>query len=261
MPELPEVEIFKRYFDETSLDQKIKEVQILHPKVVENPQITELLKGDSFRSSQRWGKNLFIHTQNDHTAIMHFGMTGPLEYFHQSIDAPKYARVVFQFENDYNLGYISKRMFGRLGLVSSVDQFIADKSLAPDALKIDLDHFRENVKRRKKNIKATLLDQGTAAGVGNWIADEILYQSRIHPVSASQSLDTRQINDIYGHMQEIMQTAIKSGAVQGQLPDHYITKYGRKTTISCPNCQREIEKTVVAGRGTYACDHCQVVKD
>ena len=259
MPELPEVEIFKRYFDETSLHQKIKGVQILHPKVVESPQLDEVLTGDAFESSRRWGKNLFVLTNKGKTANMHFGMTGHLEYYHHSVETPKYTRVVFQFENDYNLGYISKRMFGRLGLVAGVDQYIADKSLAVDALEIDLEGFTENVQKRKKNIKAVLLDQGTAAGVGNWIADEILYQSRIHPSSPSQSLNPQQISTIYGHMQGIIQTAIDTDSVREQLPDHYITRYGRKTTISCPNCQNDIEKTVVAGRGTYACSHCQSV--
>ncbi len=257
MPELPEVEIFRRYFDETALDQKINKVHVLHPKVVETPSIVEEIEGHSFESTQRWGKNLFVHTSGGKTLNMHFGMTGYLEYYHHSLEIPKYARVVFDFESDYHLGYISKRMFGRIGLIESTDTYIKDKGLAGDAMQIELASFKNNVLKRKKNVKAVLLDQGTAAGVGNWIADEILFQSRIHPTIPSQSLDHEQIDTIYSHMQGIIQTAIDTQSVREDLPPHYITKYGRKTTITCPNCSNNIEKTVVAGRGTYACVTCQ----
>ena len=56
-------------------------------------------------------------------------MTGTLDYYNTSVETPKYARVVFHFENEFNLAYISKRMFGRLGVVSNVSQYVATKSL------------------------------------------------------------------------------------------------------------------------------------
>jgi len=258
MPELPEVEIYNRYLQETSLAQPIKSVEVLNAKILDSPveEFMEVLPGQSFTETQRWGKNLFVSTSQG-VMNMHFGMTGNLEYFHQSVETPKYSRVVFQFNNDYALAYVSKRMFGRVSLIPGIEEYVQQKSLADDALNIGQDQFAANVLKKKKNIKAVLLDQSTAAGVGNWIADEILYQARIHPTTPSRDLHQDQVQLIYQHMQDIINTAINTDSIREQLPVHYITKYGRKTTISCPNCGSDIPKTVVAGRGTYACDNCQ----
>jgi formamidopyrimidine-DNA glycosylase len=261
MPELPEVEMYRRYFEETALNQKISAIEIYHPKVLDGQEqdFRELLIGEQFKSSGRWGKNLFLQTQNDYIVFMHFGMTGTLDYYNASVETPKYARVVFCFENEFNLAYISKRMFGRLGVVSSIAQYVASKALGKDALDISVDQFTEALAGKNKNIKAALLDQSITAGVGNWIADEILFQAGIYPTSSTKNLNSGQLRVIYDKMKEIMQTAIGVEAVREELPADYITRYGRKITIDCPKCKRPIEKTEVGGRGTYACTNCQVV--
>ncbi len=259
MPELPEVEMFRRYFDETALEQKISDIQIFHPKVVGGQeQLLMSLIGDRFVESQRWGKNLFVQTGANKTLLMHFGMTGNLDYYNSGVDTPKYARVVFEFDHGFNLAYVSKRMFGRIGLTSGIIQYIEDKSIAPDAMEIPESEFIDALKRKKKNIKSALLDQTVTAGVGNWIADEILYQAKIHPTSVTQNLTAKQLSAIYQEMREIIEVAIDVEAVREALPSHYITRYGRKSTIQCPGCDQPIERTVVGGRGTYACEPCQV---
>jgi len=259
MPELPEVEMYRRYFDQTSLQQRISDVKILHPKVVGGKnEFLKTLVGDQFTGSRRWGKNLFIHTKTDKTVYMHFGMTGNLEYYNASLDPPKYSRVVFDFDNGFNLAYVSKRMFGRLGLTDDIDSYVMAKSLGADALEITESEFISAISGKNKNIKAALLDQTVSAGIGNWIADEILYQARIYPTTSTRHLGQQHYISLYQKMREIMQVAIEVEAVRDDLPPYYITHYGRKTaSIKCPNCKNDIEKGEVGGRGTYACTNCQ----
>lgn len=259
MPELPEVEMYRRYLDQTALHQKVSNIEVLHPKVVGSTgaELNQLV-GDQFIYSKRWGKNLFVQTKKNQTLFMHFGMTGNLDYFSSSVEPPKYSRVIISFDNGYQLAYVSKRMFGRLGLVADIDTYVKDKALGADALDISEKHFSGALAAKKKNIKAALLDQGVTAGVGNWIADEILFQSKIYPTTAVQQLDEQQLQTIYHKMQEVMQVAIEVDAIRVDLPPHFITHYGRKTAaIDCPRCKNEIEKTEVGGRGTYACEKCQ----
>ncbi len=261
MPELPEVEIIRQYLDQTALNHKIVGVKVEHPKVLEGSasEINQLLVGHSFTQTKRWGKNLFLLTNHPDLVIyMHFGMTGKVEYLHDSVELPPYTRVWFSFDNGYILSYISKRMFGRLGIAASVEGYVKNKSLAADALEIDLDSFAGKVRGRKRNIKSVLLDQAVTAGVGNWIADEILFQSGIHPTTTAQALSEPQIEGIFEQMREIIDRAISVEAQRSQLPDNYITHYGRKSNIECPRCGTEIVKTVVGGRGTYACETCQM---
>lgn len=260
MPELPEVEMYRLYFDETSLLQKISDIEILHPKVVggQGELLKEQLTGDQFTGSRRWGKNLFVNTKLNQTLLMHFGMTGNLEYSNASMELPKYARVVFSFQNGFNLAYVSKRMFGRLGMVTDIESYISNKSLGLDALEISEEQLVNALAAKNKNIKGALLDQTVTAGVGNWIADEILFQSRIYPTSLPKNLHPEQLQTIFEKMKEIMKVAIEVDAIRADLPAHYITHYGRKTaSIHCPRCKNEIEKTEVGGRGTYACGSCQ----
>jgi len=261
MPELPEVEMYRRYFEETALQQKINNIEIHHPKVLgaQHEDFCTLLVGDSFRGTQRWGKTLFHSTVKNKIVYMHFGMTGSLEYYNRSLDAPKYSRVVFNFENGFNLAYVSKRMFGRLGIALDVQNYVTNKSLGKDSLEISEEQFTTALAKKNKNIKAALLDQSVCAGVGNWIADEILYHTLVYPTSPVKNLTFEQLQDIFAKMREIMEVAIEVDAIRDELPPHYITRYGRKTSIDCPRCKNVIDKIEVGGRGTYACSSCQVV--
>ena len=92
MPELPDVETFKRYLDATSLYQRITGVDVQSAYVLKGVSARELvrgLKGRRFESSCRHGKHLFVRTDGDLWLRLHFGMTGSLQYFKHEEDAPK----------------------------------------------------------------------------------------------------------------------------------------------------------------------------
>lgn len=258
MPELPEVEMYRRYFNETSLNQVIRKVDILHPKVVGGQdELLMQLSGDKFVHTDRWGKTLLVQPAEGNTLFMHFGMTGHLEYYSSTIDIPKYTRVVINFESGFNLAYVSKRMFGRVGVTASLSDYVDQKSLGEDALLISEATFIGAISGKNKNIKAALLDQSVTAGVGNWIADEILYQTKIYPTTRTHDLSEKQLTSIFKSMQDVMNTAIKVDAVREDLPESYITRYGRKSSIACPDCGTTIERVEIGGRGTFACSQCQ----
>src|SRR6266853_235892 len=98
MPELPDVETFKRYLDATSLHQRISGVDVRSAYVLKGVSARELarrLKGRRFESSRRHGKHLFVRANGDLWLRLHFGMTGSLEYFKNDERAPRHARVLF----------------------------------------------------------------------------------------------------------------------------------------------------------------------
>jgi formamidopyrimidine-DNA glycosylase len=109
MPELPDVEIFKRYLDATALNQKIARVSVKNTKVLRHiaPQtLVRNLKGRTLRSSLRHGKFLFGQLDKDGSVIFHFGMTGFLTYFKDKAKEPKHTRVRMDFSNGSFLGYV-----------------------------------------------------------------------------------------------------------------------------------------------------------
>src|SRR5438128_1386413 len=186
MPELPDVETFKRYLDTTSLHQRISAVDVRSAYVLKGVSAHELarrLKERSFESSRRHGKHLFVRADRDLWLRLHFGMTGSLEYFKHEEDAPRHTRVLFVLANTYCLAFEDQRKFGEVGLVADVDEYLGKRGLGPDALDISLSQFRELLRTHRGAVKTILLNQKLIAGIGNIYADEILFHARIHPAT------------------------------------------------------------------------------
>src|SRR5512142_3280161 len=157
MPELPDVETFKRYVDATSVHQRIVEVDVRNVYVLKNVSARELareLKGRWFESSCRHGKHLFVRTDGGFWLRLHFGMTGFLQYFKDEEKAPRHARVVFVFRKSHRLVFDDQRMFGEVGLVRNVDDFFKKRGLGEDALDVDLAQFKDILAKHRGAVKS-----------------------------------------------------------------------------------------------------------
>ena len=182
MPELPEVETFKRYLDARSLHQRITCFDVRSAYVLKGVSARELarrLKGRRFESSRRHGKHLFVRVDDDHWLRLHFGMTGSLQYFKCDRRAPKHTRVLFAFVNANCLAFEDQRKFGEVGLIENVNEFLTKRALSPDALDISLSQFRKIFGKHRGAVKTILLNQKLIAGIGNIYADEILFHTHI----------------------------------------------------------------------------------
>jgi formamidopyrimidine-DNA glycosylase len=255
MPELPDVETFKRYIDSTALHKKIEKAQVTNEKILEDTQKNYLessLHGEKFVESKRHGKYLFLKTTNDQWMIVHFGMTGFVKYFKDESDKPDHTRLLLHFDNDYFLSYDCQRMLGKINLIKNKEDYIKMKGLGDDALKISYELFEKKLKNRKGMAKSTLMNQSILSGIGNIYADEILFQSGIHPKTKMNHLNEDDFQNMYEKMQEIFDVAIKSQVDTDEFPKTYIipnrTKDGR-----CPKGDKKLEKTKVNGRTTYYC--------
>jgi formamidopyrimidine-DNA glycosylase len=81
MPELPDVGIFKKYFQSTALPQTIREVEVRAPELLEGVSAKRLrqeLSGLAFSSAARHGKYLFAEAEGA-GLVLHFGMTEVLK--------------------------------------------------------------------------------------------------------------------------------------------------------------------------------------
>jgi len=255
MPELPEVEMFKRYGERHLLHRKIKKIEIDDQRVVmaEEAAFKELYEHEVI-SLERWGKYIFGKISHPKlTLILHFGMTGYLKIYSKPSHRPKGTRVSFAFEDGY-LAWINPRKFGRIGLVDNVAEFFKSKSIGEDALCISRENFISTFSLFKGAIKSRLMDQKNVAGIGNIYADEILFQCGIHPESESQRLTRSQWEQIYVVMQEVFQVAIDHQALYHTFPEHFLLS-DRSEKRSHPTLSR----IKVGGRTTYF-DQKQQVK-
>jgi formamidopyrimidine-DNA glycosylase len=260
MPELPDVETFRRYFNATSLHKEIDDVTVHVPRILYKITASDLqkrLKGDQFRSSERIGKYLFAELKAS-WMVFHFGMTGRFQYFKDPADEPDHTAVLIRFNNSDYLAYIDIRKFGLIALTENIGTFVKEKRLGPDALKIDEKEFRRALAGRKGSAKTILMNQSILSGIGNIYSDEILFQSGIHPERSIDTLDTGEIHQLFVVMQQVLKSAIDAGAETDALPDGYIIPHREKGGI-CPRCGEPLHTLTVGGRTSYFCPNQQKI--
>ena len=231
MPELPEVETFKRYLDSTSLHQEITNVDVRDAYVLKRVsarQLARRLKGRRFESSHRHGKHLFVHAGNELWLRLHFGMTGSLEYIKPDEVAPKTARVIFRFADNCRLAFDDQRKFGEIELTEDVDEFLQTRGLGPDALKISFSRFKAIVGKHRGAIKAILLNQQLIAGIGNLYADEILFRARMHPATEATRLSGEDLKRLFRATHYVLEKAIALKTDFNRLPRSWLLTHRGK---------------------------------
>jgi formamidopyrimidine-DNA glycosylase len=259
MPELPDVEIFKQYFDATSLHKTIDKVEVLNAKVLQDVTAAKLsrsLKGQTFQSTRRHGKYLLVEVDNGSWLVLHFGMTGYLKYFKEMDDDLEHVRVLWSFKNGFHLAYVCQRMLGEVNLTEDAEDFIKAKNLGPDAAALDLADFKEIVQGQRGTVKSFLMNQQHMAGVGNVYSDEILFQSGIHPKAKVNELTEAQIKSMYRNMLKVFEVAVESRADPEQFPDDFLLPQRRKEG-TCPRSHGPLEHRKISGRTAYFCPQCQ----
>ena len=294
MPELPEVETVRRDLQTKIKGRKIVSIKILAPQIA--PQsgaiLSRILAGNSFKDIDRIGKLLIFELKQAKGKydflLIHMKMTGQLIYKDgQKLTAGGHSlrpgsiseavggelpnrstRAIISFEKGRVLFFNDLRKFGYIKLVSSeelekIKQRFGIEPLTENFLK---DSFFKALKRRKKNIKAVLLDQSIISGLGNIYVDESLFASGIRPQRLSSSLKLAEIELLYKQIQVIIKKAIER---RGTTFNTYVDGSGKKGNFTpllkvygraakpCLNCGQAIKKIKFAGRGTHYCQNCQ----
>jgi formamidopyrimidine-DNA glycosylase len=267
MPELPEVETYRRYFEETALGQTIVYLEVEDQRQLSTDYDTlqQALKGVRLMEVQRIGKHFLINLSTGKTLVLHFGMTGDLAYYRDVEDTPRFARIVFHLTNGFRLAFIDARKFGRVGLADSVAAYQQQKALGPDALAISLPDLQARLAKRKAPIKALLLDQKILAGIGNWIADEVLFQAGVFPAKPANELTSAELERLHSAIRHVLHTAIEQEAIYQNFPKSFLI-HARGWDDSalkpaerqvCPQHRQPLHFTKVGGRTTYFCTTCQ----
>ena len=260
MPELPDVENFKKYVERNALHRRITSVDFRNTKILDSltpGKLQKALIGTEFTEAIRNGKHLFIRIKRGNWLTLHFGMTGYLQYFTSMQDDPLYDRVCIAFYGDTFLAFVDMRMFGRIGLTGSPFQYINNHHLGIDALLIDRERFMNLVASRCGAIKTVLMDQSLLSGIGNEYGDEILFQAKVHPEQKACTLKADTLKEIYSKMREVLNVAISAGAEKENFPNTFILKK-RKKGSRCPRCTTVLETVKINGRTSYYCPVCQL---
>ncbi len=261
MPELPDVETFRRYLNRTAKNKRIDNVVVATTSLVKDTSKASLkrqLKGHRITKTKRHGKYLLGRLSSDTWLVLHFGMTGDLQYYKSEEDEPDYTALRLDLANNYHLAYTSRRKLGEVRIVSSPDELAEEKELGPDVYSKQFSKrmFIDTVRRSRGVIKTTLMNQSMMSGLGNVYADEVLFQVGVHPSTPVKKLDDGDLGKIYNTIRRVLRTTITHKADPDDFPRTYFTGK-RESNRACPRCSGTIRKAQISGRPTYYCSRHQ----
>jgi formamidopyrimidine-DNA glycosylase len=258
VPELADVEGFRRVLDQHATGRVIRAVTVADTGVLRGVSATRLrdtLRGRRFRTPRRHGKWLIAPTTGGPVVLFHFGMTGSLRWSPGGADSGPHDRVVFGLAGG-DLRYVDQRKLTGIRLLDSeadVSRELGD--LGPDAAGLSGAEFRDLLASRRGGVKSALTDQHLLAGLGNLLADEILWRARINPRRACADLDRTDLDRLHRGMGTVLRAAMKAGRVPPR--PSWLTGHREEPEDRCPRCGTQLRHGRVNGRGTVWCPRCQ----
>lgn len=273
MPELPEVEITVRKFKKGGLvGHKILSFKIFSPKQfvsIFSPKEAEKdAVGRKITAIERKGKAIFIKLSGrpERALAFHLKMTGNLRSEKSESALGRFNRFYAGLGGGKRLRFDDIRKFGRIWYGASED-VLQEKyflTLGKDILKTSPQEFFEKIRKRKGAIKPLLLRQDIFSGIGNIIADESLWMTKIHPKTSLEKLHDREIFQLHKNLRKVIKEILKAGGTSmrdWKHPDGKAGKYQNKFLVYgrklCVKCGGKVLKIKVAGRGSSVCPRCQ----
>jgi formamidopyrimidine-DNA glycosylase len=272
MPELPEVETARRLIADLALDRPIVGVDDADTFVCRPHSPGELraaLTGRTLTAAHRRGKTMWCETSGVNGSPgpgpdlgIHLGMSGRIVvtardgWVAEGGDRPgrdaqprkaEWDRFTLEFADGGRLALFDKRRLGRIVLNPDID------ALGPDAAEVTQAEFRALISRGTIAVKARLLDQSKLAGVGNLLADEILWQAKVAPATPVSRLQCQDVDRLYRALRSVLASALSAGG--GAHTGDVIA--ARRPGGSCPRCGAEMVHGTVGGRSTWWCSREQ----
>ena len=271
MPELPEVERARRLLQRVAAGRSIKRVKCADDPIVfegvSAAKIRRALTGRTVVAAHRRGKHIYLELDTRPWPVFHFGMTGgfrtPEEAALKLASSPKknvddgwpprFTKIHLFLDDGGQLVMTNARRLGRIRLREDP---LGEKPLSKLGFDPLLDlptpaRFIEMLRRRKTQLKPLLLDQSFAAGVGNWIADEVLYQAKLDPRRRANSLSVEEAKRVRGKLKSIIEKAVAVDADKKRFPRTWLfhRRWGKQNGALTARGEK-IEHITLGGRTT-----------
>lgn len=291
MPELPEVETTVADLNRRVQGRRIVGVWLDWQKLKDVKQA----QGREIKEVKRAGKNILVYFTDGNVLLIHMKMTGHLLIGKWEINKKKaipaeppelkekinsFIHFILILDNDQMIGFSDLRKFGKVvfGPREKIENLKELKKLGPEAIvaphvipsrrrRVSFREFAENIKKRKKTVYQTLMDQSVIAGIGNIYANDIMFKAKVYPFKAANKLTDKELAALYGAIKSVLAKALKARGTS--TADYRDTagkkgKYGESRLIyqregeACPDkCGGKIIRQKKGGRSAFYCPSCQ----
>jgi formamidopyrimidine-DNA glycosylase len=257
MPELPEVESARRRAAGALSGHCIVDVATVPDRIVfagvTPARFASSLRGRRVETVHRKGKHLWMQLDERPWPLFHFGMTGSFAFYRALEDRPRFWKMELLMDDGVRLAMPDARRFGRIRLQQDpeaqapLEQLGADPLLSPPSPV----EMAELLRRRHAPIKALLLDQRLFAGVGNWIADEVLFQAGIRPDRPASSLDPGELRRLRARLLSVVRRAVAVDADSDRFPPSWLFhhRWGKNAEARTSRGEK-ITHATIGGRTT-----------
>ncbi|KAK4959325.1 hypothetical protein LTR10_004129 [Elasticomyces elasticus] len=287
MPEIGEVARIVHYIRKHLVGRTVKTCEAFTDDIVygkvgcSSSAFQSHVAGRKVVGADRQGKYFYMLFDKAPHAVMHFGMTGWMKfdvedsaYYKKAVVPddggkkeedwpPKYMKFLLKCEADgereaVEAAFVDPRRLARIRLVDCEADDIRNhsplKENGPDPVRdkevVTVEWLSQLLKRKKVPVKALLLDQANISGVGNWVADEIMYQARLHPEQYSYTFSDEQIESLHKALMDVCTLAVETNADSSQFPETWLMKHrwnkGKKGAEAnvLPNGEKIVHVTV-----------------
>jgi formamidopyrimidine-DNA glycosylase len=260
VPELIEVEAYRR-LAETALGRRVDGVLAPDAWYLKGGTTAAVLAGalvgSRFVAARRRGKLLLLDADPGRIVVgLRFGMSGRLvvdgvagvdrlRYAGAGLE-DRYTRFAVNFAGGGSLAVSDPRRLGGVELDPDEDR------LGPDAAGLDLAGLRRVLAGAAAPLKARLLDQARVAGVGNLLADEVLWRAGLSPGRPAGGLSPAEVRRLHRHLAQVLvDLSERGGSHTGDLMGE------RRPGGRCPRDGAELRRDQVGGRTTWWCPRHQ----
>ncbi len=262
MPELAEVDFYRQQWD-PGMGRRVRAVR-LHPRarVFRHTAVRDLarqLTGTTLCASAAAAKQMLFRFSGGRWLGIHLGMTGELRVAAAGY-APQAHDHLVLVQRDHCLVFTDPRMFGRIDLAIGRNPPGWWAGLAPPILSaaFTVDAVASFLRRRARTpVKSALLLQARFPGVGNWMADEILWRAAIHPRRPAGALTTAEIGSVWRECRRVCRLALRAIAGQGgdlppslnvRIPDSWLFNHRWEDGGRCPRTGVRLVRERIGGR-------------
>lgn len=265
MPELAEVEHSRRTWD-AGTGQRVRRVETRYDEArvfrgTDLARLREALRGVTYLASEARGKQLCFRfgKRGEIWVGIHLGMRGRLHAEAPSYAGEKHDLLILR-QAKRSLVFTDLRHFGRVLFHEGDSAPPWWSGLAPSVLsaaftKREVQAYFQ--RRQRTVVKAVLLSQARFPGIGNWMADEILWRARIHPRTPAGDLDDAEVGALYRAIRHVSKEAVKAVDDEWSYPSSWLFAHRWKDGGKCPRCRHTLRRSVVGGRKTCWCEACQ----
>jgi formamidopyrimidine-DNA glycosylase len=263
MPELAEVEWYRKQWN-AGLGKKIVDVR-LHAgnrvfRGISTRELVRRLVDEKLLRSEARGKRMLFKFSSHNWLGIHLGMTGKTRVEPGNFHANKHDHLVL-YQSERALVFADSRQFGRVRLHhgrTGPDWWNpgVPEIISPEFDCDFVDRFLD--RHRKAPIKSVLLLQNGFSGIGNWMADEILWRAKVLPSKRTERLTTRERAAIFRAAKFVAKRSIETlGKDFSDPPQNWLIHQKWKRGGICPRHRTALRHAIIGGRTTAWCPRCQ----